>query len=91
VSVKQVGVISYVYFRRQVIRQGKARQGTLDPLEYPSQKRGGDWMNFTPYLFYSHNKDPPLFTLINRLRKMLASPPTLGSGALQKGWMFPDA
>jgi hypothetical protein len=26
----------------------KARQGTLDPLEYPSQKRGGDWMNFTP-------------------------------------------
>jgi len=29
----------YVYFRRQVIGQGKARQGTLDPLEYPSQKK----------------------------------------------------
>ncbi len=49
-SVKQGGEISYVYFTRQVIGKGKAkaRQGTLDALEYPSQKRGGDWMNFTP-------------------------------------------
>jgi hypothetical protein len=27
------------------------RQGTLDPPKYPSQKRGGDWMNFTPIYF----------------------------------------
>jgi len=35
------------------ILEGKllARQGTLDPLEYPSQKRGGDWMNFRPVYF----------------------------------------
>jgi hypothetical protein len=90
VSVKQVGEISYVYFRRQVIGQGKARQGTLDPLEYPSQKRGGDWMNFTPIYFYSH-KDPPLLTLINRLREMLASPSYFRVGGFTKGWMFPDA
>jgi hypothetical protein len=41
-----------------------ARQGTLDPLEYPFQKRGGDWMNFTPIYFIVIRTLPSLHYLI---------------------------